>query len=281
MRKLTFLLVIIISVCAIAQDNKVQSSRSVKLGDEYFRDKTYIGAIKLYKQALTLNPDNSKAKYQLAECYRNIQDYESAEYYYESITDQGVRFPLVTFYHAQMQKLKGRYDQALQNFKEFRSFLEDNELHESDKYRTYYKQAKIEIDGCQLALNQITLVHPDHQFEALAAPLNSEFNDYAAFSLGSDDVLMLTSARSEGKGSLVDNQFGETFVDVFRFERKNGNWEEYDEGDKFEKTINTKYGDGSGSFNKERTKFYYTNCDEDLGGICHIYVSKLVGGKWS
>ncbi|WP_421763595.1 OmpA family protein [Ekhidna sp.] len=281
MRKLTFLLGIIITVCAFAQDNKVQSSRSVKLGDEYFRDKTYMGAIKLYKQALTLNPDNSKAKYQLAECYRNIQDYESAEYYYESITDQGVRFPLVTFYHAQMQKLKGRYDQALQNFKEFRSFLEDNELHESDKYRTYYKQAKIEIDGCQLALNQITLVHPDHQFEALAAPLNSEFNDYAAFSLGSDDVLMLTSARSEGKGSLVDNQLGETFVDVFRFERKNGNWEEYDEGDKFEKTINTKYGDGSGSFNRERTKFYYTNCDEDLGGICHIYVSKLVGGKWS
>jgi outer membrane protein OmpA-like peptidoglycan-associated protein/LysM repeat protein len=282
MRKSFFLLGFFITLFAAAQGNSIVIQRLLTLGDDYFKNDQYMNAIRYYKEALSESPTNIKAQYQLAECYRLVQDYESAEYYYESIgADQDIRYPLAGFYHATMQKLKGRYDQALQNFKSFRKFLVANELHESDKYRYYYKQAKIEIDGCQLALNQITLVHPDHKFVPLSAPLNSEFNDYAAFSVGSDSILCLTSARSSGKGSLIDNQFGESFADLFRFTKVNGEWKELDQGDRFEKMINTKYGDGSGSFNRDRTKFYYTNCDEDLGDVCHIYLSRLVSGRWT
>ncbi|SNS41180.1 WD40-like Beta Propeller Repeat [Ekhidna lutea] len=267
---------------AWSQTNNRRASLVTKVADDYFKSDQYMNAIRHYKAALEENPSNIKAQYQLAECYRLTQDYESAEYYYESIgKEQDIRYPLAGFYYATMQKLKGRYDQSLKNFKDFRKFLVANDLHESEKYRYYYKQAKIEIDGCQLALNQITLVHPDHQFLPLEAPLNSEYNDYAAFTTGSDEILCLTSARSSGKGSLVDNQFGESFADLFRFKKQNGQWVEHDDGDRFEKVINTKYGDGSGSFNRERTKFYYTNCDEDLGEVCHIYMSRLEGGKWT
>ncbi|MEO1254356.1 MAG: tetratricopeptide repeat protein, partial [Bacteroidota bacterium] len=250
--------------------------------DEYLQNGNYISAIRYYKEALAEDPKNFRAQYGLAECYRLTQDYESAEYYYELVgSDQDLRYPLAGFYYALMQKLKGRYDQSLSNFKDFRKFLVNNDLHESEKYRYYYKQAKIEIDGCQLALNQITLVHPDHQFVALEQPLNSEYNDYAAFSVGTDEILCLTSARGSGKGSLADNQFGENYADLFRFQQSESGWEAYDPKDRFESVINTKYGDGSGSFNRERDKFYYTNCDEDLGDVCHIYVSHLRGGKWS
>ncbi|MEM7298965.1 MAG: hypothetical protein AAF391_11950, partial [Bacteroidota bacterium] len=173
-------------------------------------------------------------------------------------------------------------DQALRNFKKFSNFLVANDLHEKEKYRYFYKQAKVEIDGCQLALNQITMVHPDHQFNPLAAPLNSEYNDYAAFTVWDDNIVCLTSARSSGKGSQIDQQFGEAYADLFRFSRsESGQWTEYDRNDRFEKVINTKYGDGSGAFNRERTKFYYTNCDEDLGDVCHIFMSTLTGGRWS
>ncbi|MEO9482702.1 MAG: OmpA family protein [Ekhidna sp.] len=282
MRKTFFLLGFLITCFATAQTNNVAVRNILTVGDDYFKNDQYMSAIRYYKEALLESPTNIKAQYQLAECYRLIQDYESAEYHYEAIgASQDVRYPLAGFYYATMQKLKGRYDQALQNFKSFRKFLVANELHESEKYRSYYKQAKIEIDGCQLALNQITLVHPDHRFAPLTAPLNSEYNDYAAFSVGTDSIVCLTSARSSGKGSLVDNQFGESFADLFRFTRENGEWKEVDQGDRFEKMINTKYGDGSGSFNLERNKFYYTNCDEDLGDVCHIYMSQLIGGRWS
>lgn len=282
MKKSVFILSLLITSLAFAQGNSVVISRLLKLGDEYFENDQYMNAVRYYKEALNESPTNLKAQYQLAQCYRLVQDYESAEYYYEAIgSNQDIRYPLAGFYHALMQKLKGRYDQALQKFIEFRKFLVANELHESEEYRYYYKQAKIETDGCQLALNQITLVHPDHQFATLQKPLNSEFNDYAAFSVGTDDILCLTSARGSGKGSLADNQFGEAFADLYRFQESGGSWVAYDQGDRFEKAVNTKYGNGSGSFNKERTKFYYTNCDESLGDVCHIYVSKLQGGRWT
>ncbi|WP_420317464.1 OmpA family protein [Ekhidna sp.] len=281
MRKIFFLLAIVSVFAGVSQNNARRATLVTKVADDYFKNGQYMNAIRHYQAALEENPANIKAQYQLAESYRMVQDYESAVYYYESIgKDQDLRFPLAGYYYALMQKLKGRYDPALKAFKEFREFLVDNDLHESEAYRYYYKQAKIEIDGCQLAVNQITLVHPDHQFQPLSAPLNSEFNDYAAFSVGSDGIVCLTSARSTGKGSLVDNQFGESFADLFRFENINGEWQEYDQDDRFEKVINTKYGDGSGSFNRDRTKFYYTNCDEDLE-VCHIYLSKLEAGRWS
>lgn len=282
MKNILFLIGMILTISVIGQSNNLQVSRLIKVGDDYFSEGQYMEAIRHYKEAYDESPDNTKAQYQLAECYRLTQQYENAEYYYESIGARSdIRFPLASFYYAMMQKLKGRYDQALKNFKEFRNLLVANDLHEQEAYRYYYKQARIEIDGCQLALNQITLVHPDHQFQPLPEPLNSEFNDYAAFSVGNDGIVCLTSARGSGKNSLVDSQFGEAFADLFRFTNRGGTWEQYDPSDRFEKIINTKYGDGSGSFNSDRTKFYYTNCDAELGSICHIYMSKLVGGKWS
>lgn len=260
------------------------ASRYMAEANEYFGNNLYLEAIRNYKAAIDESEGtNLKAQYQLAECYRLVQDYESAEYYYEQIgTKQDIRFPLAGFYLGRMQKLRGSYDQALKNLKAFSNFLVANDLHEQEEYRTFYKQSKVEIDGCQLAVNQRTMVLPDYQFNLENAPLNSEYNDYAAFTVGSDDIVCLTSARSSGKNALLENQFGEGYADIFRFSRNgSGAWQEYDPKDRFENSINTKYGDGSGAFNRERNKFYYTNCGEDGGEICHIYMSQLSGGKWS
>lgn len=283
MRKSIFIISLLFGALAFGQTNNTLVTRLLSEGDDHFRNGQYMNALRFYKQALEENENSIKAKYQIGECYRLVQDYESAGYYYELIAqEQDVRYPLGTYYYALMQKLKGRYDAALKSFKEFNDFMVSYGLHEDEKNRYFYKQAKVEIDGCQLALNQITMVHTDYQFNPLAAPLNTVYNDYAAFSVWDDDILCLTSARGSGKNSLTDLQFGESYTDIFRFSRNpSGQWEEYDPKDRFENVINTKFGDGPGTFNRDRTKFYYTNCDEDLNGVCHIYVSTLSGGKWS
>lgn len=280
MKKLLFVSLYFFSLIAFSQPN---TELIVKQGDIFFENAQYIRAIPIYMAALDENENYIKAKYQLAECYRLTQDYESAEFYYQEIAARGgdERYPLAGFYYGLMQKLKGNYNDALKTFKRFDEFLVEKSLHEGENYRSFYKQSKIEIDGCQLAINQITVVQEDHQFELLAAPLNSEFNDYAAFTIGTDSILCLTSAREGGKGSLVDNQFGEGLADLFRFVKDEVGWKEYDGDDRFESMINTKWGDGSGSFNKDRTKFYYTNCHEDIGEVCHIYSSSKIDGRWS
>ena len=280
---------IIIIACLVAgfhvlgQPNTKEASKLIKIGDAFLENNHYLEAVSPYKEALEKDPKNMRAMFSLAECYRKMQDYQSAEYYYQQIaTDQDIRFPLAGYYFALMQKMGGKYDAALKSFREFNNFMVSNDLHEDERYRSTYKQAKVEIDGCQLALNQITMVHPDRGFSVLQIPVNSEYSDYAAFSMDDDNTVYLTSARSSGKQSLIEPQFGEFFADVYRFKKsESGGWEELDLKDRFEKVINSKGGDGSGTFNREKTKFYYTNCSEELNGVCHIYSSELSGGRWS
>ncbi|MEM6642385.1 MAG: OmpA family protein [Bacteroidota bacterium] len=273
---------LLIGFLAHAQENAKLASKLVQQGDQYFEENQYIRAIPDYKEALTLDEKNLKAQFRLGECYRLMQDYQSAEYYYGLLAqDQDVRFPLGGYYYALMQKLGGKYDAALKSFQDFSEFMVANDLHEDERYRAIYKQSKVEIDGCQLALNQISMVHPDRGFSVLQVPVNSEYSDYAAISANNDNSVYLTSARSNGKQSLLEPQFGESFADLYRFKRsESGGWEVMEEKDRFEKVINSKGGDGSGTFNRDLTKFYYTNCSGD-GGVCQIYVSSLSGGRWS
>ncbi len=279
MKKLFFLLTYVSILAVSAQ----RTETYVTYADELFESAQYIKAIPVYKAALDKNPNYVKAKYRLAECYRLTLDYESAQFYYGDIAkNNDTRYPLAGFYYGTTQKLRGQYENALTTFQLFQKLIRDQNWQEDERYRSYYQQAKVEIDGCQLAINQINVPPPDHAFQPILGELNSEYNDYAAFTIGSDDIVCLTSARKGGKGSLQNATFGESFEDLFRF-RKNasGEWEEYDLRDRFESIINTKWGEGSGSFNQERTKFYYTNCNEELGEVCHIFVSYLQGGKWT
>ncbi|MEP1095343.1 MAG: OmpA family protein [Cyclobacteriaceae bacterium] len=279
MKKVLFLVLHLVSVLTFAQRTELFVSQA----DELFAAAQYVKAIPYYDAALEKNPNYVKAKYQLGECYRFTFDYESAQFYYGDIAkNNDPRYPLAGFYYGQMQKLRGQYSNALTTFKIFQRLIKDQELTEDDKFRPFYQQAKVEIDGCQLAINQVAMEHPDHSLAPVLGELNSPFNDFAAFSLGTDDLLCITSARKAGKGALQNNTFGQSFTDLYRFQRDaGGTWTEYSPKDRFESTLNSKWGEGSGSFNRERSKFYYTNCNEDLGDFCHIFVSYLQGGRWS
>ena len=279
MKKVLLLLIVFVSF----QANSQTIPAIMKQAEIYFKDKQYIDAIRAYEGVLKKNDSYVKAKYMLAECYRLTLDFESAQGYYGEIAiAKDKRYPLAGFYYGTTQKLKGQYGNSLTTLQIFRRFLRDEGLNEDPKYASFYEQAKVEIDGCQLALNQIALKQPDYSFAAITGQLNSEYNDFAAFSIGSDDIVCITSSRKGGKGGAQNSTFGETFTDLLRFRRNfSGEWEEYDLKDRFEQVINTKWGEGSGSFNRDRTKFYYTNCNEELGSVCHIFVSTLQGGKWS
>ncbi|MEM9895980.1 MAG: hypothetical protein AAF789_06385, partial [Bacteroidota bacterium] len=273
---------------AFTQNSDLESaafrSNVMKEAEEYVKNGQYMKAIPDYKAILENDENNIRAQYYIAECYRLIQDYQNAEYYYELIAqNKDTRYPLASFYYADMIKKREDYDAALNAFTDFRKFLVKENLHEDEKYRSFYKQAKVEIDGCQLAINQITLVHPDYEFAYLPEPINSETNDYAAFTIGTDSTLCFTSGRQSGKGKLVDNQFGESFADLFRYNKNaSGEWQKFEDSDRFSKMINTKFGDGSGVFNRDRTKFYYTYCgQDDTGDACHIYYTELIGNRWA
>ncbi len=274
-------LVCLMPLFSIGQD--LSKSLVFREGDKLFESGQYVKAMRFYKDVLDQEPGHLGALFQMGECYRLTFDYESALFYYEKVSkEDDSRFPLAKFYYAEMLKHEGEFNWAVQAFEEFMDHLKEIGLHEDERYRRYYKQGRVEKEGCILALNDLTNPKPDHNFERCSDEINTEYMDFAAFAYGEDDeFLCLTSSRSNGRGNLIDYRFGESFADIYRFQRKGEKWQPYVGSDKLEKVVNTKWGDGSGTFNRDGSKFYYTNCNDDLGDVCHIYVTSKVNGEWT
>ena len=250
----------------------------VQTGNAYYESGDYIKAIKFYKEALDQEEGNHIfAQFQLGECYRNILDYSTAEYYYEEVKKAGdSRYPLAGFYLGLMKKLTSKYDEAFEEFETFIDYIYDLSL-TTPRYKTYYDQAKNERDGCLLALNQMTTAKPDFNTEPLPSPVNTPYNDYAPYYYGDDDNSIVVTSAKKGSDE-TENTFGEAYSDMYRYFKVASNWNEAKFKDKLEKNINTKFGDGTGVFNKAKDKLYYTYCNEE--GNCSIFLSRKKNGEW-
>ncbi len=253
----------------------------IKAGDAHFDNEDYFRASNFYLKALEREPNNISAKYKLAESYRLITNYQTAENFYEEVLRRSEnRFPLARYYYAVTQKFNGKYREALGNFE---LFIKNVERKQYTRLRgaaliTFSEQARIDLEGCLMALEELEQNRLNHNFHILGEPVNTIFNDYAAYTYHNDSSIVITSARLESKGTHLDNKFGESLTDLFRFEYKDGNWSAIERADKFDREINTKYHDGSGVFNRDFSKLYFTHCAEDEG--CKIYVSNYSGKEW-
>ena len=254
----------------------------IKLGDTYFDNEDYFRASNFYLKALEKEPNNITAKYRLAESYRLITNYETAENFYAEVLNRSEsRFPLARYYFALTQKFNGKYKEALHNFE---LFLTNVESKQYTRLRgavviTYSEQARIELEGCLMAIDELSETRMNHNFHILGEPVNSIYNDYAAYTYHHDSTVVITSARSESKGTHFDNKFGESLTDIFRFDFREGVWTPANSTDRFAREINTKFHDGSGVFNRDFTRFYFTHCAPDEG--CDIYFSFFNGTVWT
>ncbi len=200
-----------------------------RAADNYFNTKQYYKATTYYQESIKIEPDNLHANYYLALCYQNLFDFTAAEVYFEKVKNLDLnKYPLSLYYFALMQKLNGDYDNAILNFGAFISFYDKQETDGVgiSKYENYREQAKIEKEGCLIALNQLSQPFKQHNFTVEQAPLSSEYNDYAPAVFNNDSSIVLTSGRG-GKGRrALNNTFGEAFTDHFRYNKrvKTGRW---------------------------------------------------------
>ncbi|MEL7148505.1 MAG: hypothetical protein AAFO69_19180, partial [Bacteroidota bacterium] len=256
------------------------SFQQIQTANRHFEEREFILAIKFYKNALDAKgSDIAFAHYQLGECYRNLLDYATAEYHYQqAVALKDRKLPFANFYYASMLKQNGKYEQALPVFETFieeiPSYFEDNK-----NARTFYNQSKNEREGCILALTALSTPKPEYNLAALPSPINTDNNDYAATFYGSEDEIYVTSARKAKKGAVQDYSLGEYYTDFYGFRNSGGKWTSLKGKNLVDDVVNQKMGEGAGVFNRDKTRFYYTSCDQE-GTICRIYVTTLENGKW-
>jgi peptidoglycan-associated lipoprotein len=247
----------------------------VQLGDEALAARHYQTAIEYFLLAKSKAPENPKVKYQLAESYRYTFDYQEAEKYYQQVIDLNSKdYPLAVFYLALTRKMNGKYEQAKRTFDDF--ILGTDSLEFTGKI-AMVAQARLEKEGCDLAIERSSLPFRSFGLTLLPAPVNSPFNDYAAYTYRDDSTIVVTSSRTESIGDVAESSFGEDFTDFFRFSKTaDSSWTAFASNDDFYKTNGTSH-EGSGSFNFTRTKYYFTRCE---GAECAIFVTKIENGRW-
>jgi outer membrane protein OmpA-like peptidoglycan-associated protein/tetratricopeptide (TPR) repeat protein len=273
MNYLVFILSIVLWVCQSGQGFGQSQA------DRYFEYEQFYKAAKLYQEALQADSTHLYAAYQLAECYRRLFTYQTAEKYYKKVyeADSSATYPLALFYYALMLKFNEHFREAITHFDEYLAYPEKLKRDKIENYTRYDAQAAVEKNGCYFALTQLSRRSKNYNFDKLPPPLNTEYNDYAPAIYRHDTLVAITSGRLTS-GNPIDNRFGESFGDIFQFEKTEQGWKiiEKDEGFGI---INTKWADGSGTFNHEKTKYYYTSCG-NKNETCRIYVTEYKNQKW-
>ncbi|MFL5728275.1 MAG: LysM peptidoglycan-binding domain-containing protein [Cytophagaceae bacterium] len=285
---LTIFLLLTISSFAQKKDKPKKTTSSHKekvetqIADRYFATQEYYLAAKEYELILKQDPNNKYAIFQLGECYRLHFDYDQAEAAYKRAVDTARReYPLSRYWYASVLKLNGKYGDAEENYQ---LFLKESATNaELDPYK---EKAVLDLNGCQLALNEMKKPARDYEFHLLKGPVNTENSDYSPSIFENDSSIAIASARKESTGDNEYGRLGGKFSDMYRFKKTKDSWVAHDDKDVFS-ILHTDRNESPGSFTKDHHKFYFTRCDEPVtkNGIveyeCAIYMSKLDHNKWT
>lgn len=257
----------------------------VELADRYFNNHEYFLAAQEYEKVYQYDAQNHYAVFRLAESFRMYFDYDKAENAYKKATEIAINeIPVSRFWYAMMLKLNGKYVESKDQFK---LFLNDFKITKPEE-QAFYDKAKLEEEGCELALTEMKKPQRNFMFENLPSPINTANSEYSPTIFEGDSSIILSSAREEATGDKEYGGLGGKFTDNFRFKNSDSlkTWVANTASDNFQ-VMNTKFNEGAGSFTADKKKFYFTRCAEPIkssGGTefqCSIFISKLENGSWS
>ncbi|MBN1116483.1 MAG: OmpA family protein [Bacteroidales bacterium] len=246
------------------------AKNSIRAGDK-------LTAIYYYERYREIKPNNSKVNYELANLHRDVRNYEQAlELYQQVVKRASNKYPLSQFYYAQMLKSTGKYDEAIEEFDQFRRSYKG-----SKDSRSYSKLARNEVEGCDSAkkiiqnplnINIENLNNTVNSPHIELSPIPIDDNNFIYASLRVDSLIYFTD-------QMVDSVFP---VRQFYMAHKEGM--DWIGGELLPGSINIPGVEtGNGVLSRDGRRFYFTRCVENWQGkvICSIYRSILVGNRWS
>ncbi len=265
--------VAIIFTCSLLGLNA--QSRKAEAADADFENLRYALAIPKYKKAYSRVKNNKMEKnritYQLAECYRLINEPRRAEAYYKRLVrakyDRAEPNVLLKLADAQLNN--GDYEDALENYKLYLEREPNDPL------------GQIGVESCDLALE---MEENPSNFEIIKLRrMNSREDDFSpAYSEPTSNAIIFTSAREGSTGKKEDEWTGMNFTDLYYTKQdKKGDWSNPVLVDESE-IVNTEANEGQPAFNERFSQMYFTRCGKDNVTVngCKIFVTRKSGRSW-
>jgi len=261
-----------------------------KNADRLYKTGNYALAIPIYKSLLhnvdLNNPNNPVDNILLlADCYRQIRDYDNAEYWYHQ-TVMNYNAPNMShFFYGESLQYNGKYREAKIQFVLYAPHTRQD---------TDLKNLKIESCNQALRLNYT----PKFINVKNVKELNSKFSDFG-LTINQNDIYFVSnrsSVAAPGENKKKDSLYGwtnEPFWHLYKstLDKNKG----FGKQEMLNATINSKYHTGPAVLNKKGDVMFFTQANaekrHDYSGNTalhfkeptfnnEIFVSVKVGGEW-
>lgn len=224
---------------------------------KYQTDESILKRIGQLEERLRDQPDHIATLLELSGLYQDIGDKKNALIYMEQLKALGfVDDPRLYGSLGKIYKREGRYQQALINFRLFKSLLPESSP----------TILKVDQEIRQLEFIIQSLDSPkDIQLKPLGKSINTDSYEYLPqFTM--DNSTLIFTRRFFGQEDLFEARFNDTVYEVTPLEE-----------------INTLENEGAHSLSADGNTLILTQCHERKGfGNCDLYRSKKISsGKWS
>lgn len=269
--------------------NGMGKNATLRLADRYYAESIFYTAAENYKLYLTKKPNNRYARYWLAMALYEARDYKGAEEAFAAfyaLKPEGKKenaqkwakedkeyFKLGHLYYGMALHRNGKYDEAQSSLHKFR-----NEYYTTDQAQqaALIRLAKLETDGCDSSRNANKA---KIKIKRLNDDINNPYTQAAPFMVNNDQ-LMYTSLDQKDLVTFDDIK-NKKYTSIYLSKRQGKTWTK---GTPLPNLVNEpKYFTGNGTYNQDRSRFYFTKCLEmdDDRSLCNIFVSEVKNGQMS
>lgn len=235
----------------------------------------YHAALLQYEKALAKKPNKADKAYilfQMAECQRNLMEWNDALKYYDKAVKAGYPDDVIYLRRADAKRYKGDYAGALEDYKEYQKRVPSDPAgkigEQSCELATQWEQESLSCENPWVVKNVADLNTKDHDFSP-------------AWSDKKHKGLLISSKRPGQTGTKLDPISGNLYCDVFTASpSKTGKWST----PTGITGINTSdANEGSPIISKNGNKMFFTRCGQAKKEIitCKIYSADKSGNGWN
>lgn len=247
----------------------------LSVANEQFDRGEYFDASKTYRAVYNkLNPRQDRelrgeVAYQLGTCYRKLNMAARASAAYQNAIRYEYPDSMTIFYLARSLQMEGKYQPALDAYRQFLELAPDNAL------------AREGVRGCQMAIKAKN--SPKTRYKVSNAKIfNSRRADFSPMFLDkSFNTIYFTSSNEKANGNDKSEITGMKRSDIFYSKKdEKGNWQRPEPA---EGELNSAFDEGVMSFSPDGQTMYLTMARRalDANTSVEIYTSRRSDATWS
>lgn len=263
--------IILLFFCSISYgQNNVK--KLLSFADEQYAKGDYFYALEYYQKALKLDSNSIDILWKTAETYRAYKDYRNAEKYYAIVYDReeaGI-YPSSILNLGLMQKMNGKYDEALETFKKAKK------KYQKDKKGYLYKKAKQELVSTVWAKSNY-IDSANVNIELLPETVNTKDAEFGHGIFHGQ--LVFSSLRGDSINNAEEVYGIEYHTNLYTSKLVESEFEQSTRlEDLFVESMNT----GNGTFSLDGNRYYFSMCEESgYNYRCKIMVAYYNNGGWT